>query len=302
MLLRQLLIDRYAPVKGLSDRTVAIYGSTLDRFRDFLKREPEVGDLEEDMIAAFLSWRAKTVHSEKRGLPSPGTIAKDRTQLLCLALYAFHKRLINEFPIVKPIRKAQRLPRGFTAAEVGRMIVAARKRQRTLAGLPAGWWWSTLIYSAWCTGARIGELLALRWVNIRGEEIVFLAGTRKGHTRDIARKITPDLAAELELHRRCPGDLVWPWPHRPTSIYHSMRILCDQAGVPQRRFHALRKASASYVAAAGGDAVGHLDHSDANITRDHYLDDRIVGKAAGIDFLPRLDLEEDAQFIEEETP
>jgi hypothetical protein len=48
--------------------------------------------------------------------------------------------------------------------------------------------------------------------------------------------------------------------------------------------------------------VGHLDHSDANITRDHYLDDRIVGKAAGVDFLPRLDLGEDAHFIEEETP
>lgn len=302
MTLRQLLLERYGPVKGLSARTITIYQSTLDRFRDFLHREPEVTDLEEDMIAAFLSWRAKTVHSEKRGLPSPGTIAKDRTQLLCLALYAFRKRLINEFPIVKPIRKAQRLPRGFTAAEVGRMIVAARKRQRTLAGLPAGWWWSTLIYAAWCTGARIGELMALRWKDVRGEEIVFLAGTRKGHTRDIARKITPDLAAELELHRRCPGDLVWPWPHRPTSIYHSMRILCDQAGVPQRRFHALRKASASYVAAAGGDPVTHLDHSDANITKNHYLDDRIMGKAAGIDFLPRLDLGEDAQFIEEETP
>jgi integrase len=302
MTLRQLLIDRYGPVKGLSARTITIYQSTLDRFRDFLKREPTVDDLEEDMISAFLSWRAKTVHSATRGLPSPGTLAKDRTQLLCLALYAFRKRLIAEFPIVKPIRKAQRLPRGFTAEEVGRMIVAARKRQRTLSGLPAGWWWSTLIYSAWCTGARIGELMALRWKDVRGEEIVFLAGTRKGHTRDIARKITTDLAAELELHRRCPGDLVWPWPHRPTSIYHSMRILCDQANVPQRRFHALRKASASYVAAAGGDAVGHLDHSDANITRDHYLDDRIVGKAAGIDFLPRLDLGEDAHFIEEETP
>jgi integrase len=301
MLLRQLLIERYAPVKGLSDRTVAIYGSTLDRFRDFLKREPEVTDLEEDMISAFLSWRAKTVHSATRGLPSPGTLAKDRTQLLCLALYAFRKRLIAEFPIVKPIRKAQRLPRGFTAEEVGRMIVAARRRQRTLAGLPAGWWWSTLIYSAWCTGARIGELMALRWKDVREQEIVFLAGTRKGHTRDIARKITPDLAAELELHRRCPGDLVWPWPHRPTSIYHSMRILCDQAGVPQRRFHALRKASASYVAAAGGDPVTHLDHSDANITKNHYLDDRIMGKAAGIDFLPRLDLGDDAHFIEEQS-
>ena len=301
MLLRQLLIDRYAPVKGLSDRTVVIYGSTIDRFRDFLGREPSVTDLEEDTISAFLVWRGKTVHSAKRGLPSPGTIAKDRTQLLCLALYAFRKRLIPEFPIVKPVKKSQRLPRGFTAEEVGRMIVAARKRQRTLSGLPAGWWWSTLIYAAWCTGARIGELMSLRWFNVRGQELVFLAGTRKGHTRDIARRITPDLAAELELHRRCPGDLVWPWPHRPTSIYHSMRILCDQAGVPQRRFHALRKASASYVAAAGGDAVSHLDHSNANITRDHYLDDRIVGKASGVDYLPTLDLT-DAAFIPDAEP
>ena len=302
MLLRQLLTDRYAPVKGLSDRTVAIYGSTIDRFRDYLRREPEVSDLEEDVIASFLVWRSRTVHSAKRGLPSPGTIAKDRTQLLCLALYAFRKRMIQEFPIVKPVKKSQRLPRGFTAEEVGRMIVAARKRQRTLSGLPASWWWSTIIYAAWCTGARIGELMALRWKDVRGQELVFLAGTRKGNTRDIARRITPDLAAELERFRRCPADLVWPWPHRPTSIYHSMRILCDQANVPQRRFHALRKASASYVAAAGGDAVSHLDHSDANITRDHYLDDRIVGRAAGVDFLPTLDLEEDADFVPEPEP
>jgi integrase len=301
MTLRQLLTDRYAPVKGLSDRTVAIYSSTIDRFRDYLRREPEVADLEEDAIASFLSWRAKTVHSVTRGLPSPGTIAKDRTQLLCLALYAFRKRMIPEFPIVKPVRKSQRLPRGFTAPEVARLIVAARKRERTLSGLPAGWWWSTLIYAAWCSGARIGELLALRWSEVRGQEIVFLAGTRKGHTRDIARRITPDLATELEQFRRGPDDLVWPWPHRPTSIYASLRILCDQANVPQRRFHAIRKASASYVAAAGGDAVSHLDHSDANITRDHYLDDRIVGKASGVDFLPALDLGEEAEFVPDEV-
>jgi len=239
------------------------------------------------------------VHSASRGIPSAGTVRKDRTQLLALALYAFRKRLIEEFPIVRQVRGEKRLPRGFTAEEVGRMIVAARKRQRTISGLPAGWWWSTLIYTAWCTGARIGELMALRWHCVQGTEVVFLAGTRKGHTRDIARRITPDLAAELELHRRSPGDLVWPWPGKPASIYASMAILCEKAGVPQRRFHALRKASASYVAAAGGDAVSHLDHSDANITRDHYLDDRVVGKTEGVNFLPRLDLGDDATFIPE---
>jgi integrase len=76
-----------------------------------------------------------------------------------------------------------------------------------------------------------------------------------------------------------------------------MAILCEKAGVPQRRFHALRKASASYVQAGGGDAVSHLDHSDANITRDHYLDDRVVGRTEGVDYLPPLDLGNNAQFV-----
>jgi integrase len=301
MTLRELLINRYAPVKGISERTVAIYGHTIDRFSEYLGREALVTDLEEDVIAAFLAWRGRTVHSARRGIPSAGTVRKDRTQLLALATYGFRKRLIEEFPIVRQVRGAKKLPRGFTAAEVARLIIAARQRQRTLSGLPAGWWWSTLIYSAWCTGARIGELMALRWHCVQGTEVVFLAGTRKGHTRDIARRITPDLAAELELHRRSPGDLVWPWPGKPASIYASMAILCQKAGVPQRRFHAIRKASASYVQAGGGDAVSHLDHSDANITRDHYLDDRVVGRTEGVDFLPRLDLGDEATFIEE-TP
>ena len=298
MTLRELLTVRYAPVKGISERTVEIYGHSIDRFSEYLKRDAMVADLEEDTISAFLAWRGRTIHSVRRGIPSAGTVRKDRTQLLALALYAFRKRLIQEFPIVRQVRGEKRLPRGFTAAEVGRLIVAARGRQRTIAGLPAGWWWSTLIYAAWCSGARIGELMALRWFSVQGTEIVFLAGTRKGHTRDIARRITPDLSAELELHRRCPGDLVWPWPGQPASIYASMAILCAKAEVPQRRFHAIRKASASYVQAGGGDAVSHLDHSDANITRNHYLDDRVVGKTEGVDFLPRLDLG-DATFIPE---
>lgn len=293
MTLRQLLVDRYAPVKGLSDRTITIYSHTIDRFGEFLRREPEITDLEEDTIASFLVWRGKTVHSARRGIPSAGTIRKDRCQLLALSLYAFRKRLLPEFPIVRQVRGEQRLPRGFTAEEVSRLIVTARRRQRLVSGLPSGWWWSTLIYAAWLSGARIGELLRLRWRDVDRLELVFRAGTRKGHTRDIARTITPDLSRELELFRRGPDELVWPWTLKPTSIYPSMRILCQQAGVPQRRFHAIRKASASYVAAAGGDAVSHLDHSDPSITREHYLDERIVGRKSGVEYLPALDLGED---------
>jgi integrase len=70
-----------------------------------------------------------------------------------------------------------------------------------------------------------------------------------------------------------------------------MRLLCKTAGVPSRAFHAIRKASASYVAAAGGDATAHLGHADPAMTRGHYLDPRITETSRGLDFLPPLDLE-----------
>jgi integrase len=128
-------------------------------------------------------------------------------------------------------------------------------------------------------------------------EVIYRAEHRKGHTRDIVRQIDPRLAADLEARRGADGDLVWPWDRHPPSLYNSMQILCRMAGVPQLRLHAIRKASASYVAAGGGDAVDHLDHSDPAITRDHYLDERIVGRRSGLDCLPVLDLEADAEFV-----
>lgn len=298
MLLHDLLRHRYAPAKGLSDRSVGIYAHSVHLLETFLGRPATVDDLAEDTVIAFLRWRERTAYSS-RGIPRPATVAKDRTQLLSLADYAFRKRLLAEAPVVKPLRVPKKLPRGFTVDEVSRLIRACASRRGTICGIPAPAWWSSLIWAAWCTAGRRGELLALRWANVDTirREVVFRADTRKGHTRDIVRTIDQRLADQLESRRGAPGDLVWPWDRFPTSLYGSMRCLCKSASVPQLRLHAIRKASASYVAAGGGDAVDHLDHSDPSITRDHYLDDRIVGRRAGVDFLPPLDLEEEATFI-----
>ena len=301
MLLRSLLTERYAPTKGLKPRTVEIYSQSIGLLEQHLGRPANVADLNEDTLIAFLRWREVTPH-RIRGVPSKATVAKDRCQLLALADYAFRKRLLDEAPVVRPLRVPKRLPRGFTADEVARLIRTARERKGLVGGQPAGWWWSTILHAAWCTAGRIGDLLSVRWRDVDAArcEIVFRAEGRKGHTRDIARRITPALARELEEHRGDPAALVWSWDRHLTSLYPSMKLMCTRAGVPQMRFHALRKASASYVAAAGGDAVEHLDHSDANITRDHYLDDRIVGGRAGVDLLPPLDLGDDeAEFVPE---
>jgi integrase len=75
------------------------------------------------------------------------------------------------------------------------------------------------------------------------------------------------------------------------SIYCRMKAICVAAGVTPRGFHAIRKASGSYVKAGGGDATDHLGHANPKTTKDHYLDPNITGQQSALDYLPPLDLD-----------
>jgi integrase len=200
-----------------------------------------------------------------------------------------------EFLVLPSRPGVVKIPVAYTVEEVQRLIVLAGAREGTAGGQPAGWFWQTLVYSAWCTGERIGALLALRWgeVDTDARLLTFRAETRKGHTRDIQRSITPDLAQQLQSRRKDDSGLVWDWcaDRDYFSLWPSMRLLCRRAGIRITGFHALRKASASYMAAGGGNAQEHLGHSSPTVTRDHYLDPRITGRQSGLEFLPKLDLE-----------
>lgn len=290
MTMRELL-ERYALLMNLSDRSVVLYGHTIDKMQEFLGREPLVADLEDVTVSKFLKWRGTNVARGR--LVSPHTVAKDRSQLLAIWNWACKKKLHSgEWPGLPRQKKVKRTPTAYTLDEMSRLVRAAKARRGRMSGLPAAWWWGTILQAAWQTGERIGALLDLRWreVDTARCRLVFLAETRKGRERDLVSPITPELAAELESRRGSPEALVWPRTGHPLSHYASMRLLCKTAGVPSRAFHAIRKASASYVAAAGGDATAHLGHADPAMTRGHYLDPRITETKRGLDFLPPLNL------------
>jgi integrase len=299
MTLRDLLRDRIAPLKNLSERSVVMYEATLDRFRDYLGHEATVDDLDDLTAAKFLRWRQTTQHSRFK-LISPASLAKDSAHLRSLWTWLAKKRWkkgngeLLEFPDYARPRVPRPRPVAYTAEELTALIRAARHRKGLVAGKPAAWYWITKLMAMFQTGERIGAVLAIRWAEVDLERctLTFLAATRKGRCETICRAITPELAGYLALQQGPSEALVWPWleDRKILSCYASLKVLCRTAGVPYHPFHSIRKATASYIKLAGKSAKKQLGHSSEEMAETHYYDERITGVESCLDDLPPLDL------------
>jgi len=296
MTVRELLIEQYAPLHQLTARSVTLYLGTIDRWAQFLGREPELSDFVALEVAKFLAWRAGNTRSGRR--ISANTVAKDKAQISACWSFAAKERLVEKFPSLPRTRLVHHTPKAATVDALQAMMAAAASgRKRMYGKVPVAWFWRTLIRCAFETGERRGALIELRWseVDLDARQVTFLAETRKGRTRDIVRTISQGLADELRQHRGGPGDLVWQYPGRPHSLYAAWDLIRKRAGVHVRGLHSVRKASASYLAAAGGNASEHLGHANPRITA-VYLDPTIVRpKETALDRLPRLDAAEAGQ-------
>lgn len=298
MTLRDLLIDRIAPLKNLSDRSVKMYESTLDRFRDFLGHEPTVDDLDDLTAAKFIRWRSSTVHDQKRGLISPASLAKDSAHLRSLWTWLAKKRWkrsdgeLIEFPDYARPRVPKPVPKAYKAEELAKLFQEARHRKGLVGGKPAAWYWTTKLLALFQTGERIGAVLQIRWseVDLERRTLTFLAATRKGHRETKTVAITPQLSAMLARQQGKPEERVWPWldDRALLSCYGSLRVLCRTAGVPYKPFHAIRKSTASYLKRAGVSAKKQLGHSSEEMAETHYYDEEITGRESNLDYLPDI--------------
>jgi integrase len=106
---------------------------------------------------------------------------------------------------------------------------------------------------------------------------VFRAEGRKGQRSDIYRPIPQECHAAIMLIKG-RQKLVFDWDRAYTNIWRRLGRICERAGLPNDRlskFHRVRKTSASYYAAGGGDPQKLMGHSTPAVTR-KYLDPRIV--------------------------
>lgn len=276
MKLHQVLVDYYAPMTGISGRTLTLYGYTLRAWADVLGRDPELSDLEELSVARFLAHRVRTM--------CPATAAKDRAQ--CRALWEFCSRrgLVKTWPSMPRIVVPERVPEAWLAEEMQAILSSAQLEPGETAGFPLSKIFRALVLLCYETGERISAVLDLRCQDVRGCSVIFRAENRKGKIRDIVREISVECADALMAVRRKPSDAAIPWGYAKTYVYTKLDSILERAGLPTDRrskFHRFRKTCASYYEAACGSGSAQLllDHASSKTTK-AYLDPRIVKAGA----------------------
>lgn len=177
----------------------------------------------------------------------PATVNRELDLLKSLFSKAVEWGKLLESPAkrVKRLRVENRRTRTLSSDEEERLVAACRGRFRVLVAL------------ALLTGARLGELVALRWEQVSEQEMVFLE-TKSGRMRRIP--VTPAVALWLALLPRVhPWVFTNPVTEGPyVSVGKSFSRALERAGISTGdvTFHTLRHTALSRMIAAG-----HSDHT-----------------------------------------
>lgn len=282
--LDELFALAYRPRRliGCSPNTIKDWLIVLRGFSRWVGREPDLTDLDEDTISAYLAEFAVS--------HAPATTKGRRAKLLALARFAHSRGMIAETPDVALVHQEERLPDSFDEQQLRSLTRAAGQCQGFVCGIPAARFWVAVLLVAFCTGARAGAIFALTPADVvwRIPAIRFRAVTSKSKREQLLR-VTPDTLAALVAIREPDRSLVFPEPWAIAGRYIRLKKIWEAAGLPTGRREFLqkfRRTCATMTHRAGLDATAQLGHSDARTTRQFYLDLSDAPQAA--DILPSI--------------
>lgn len=198
-----------------------------------------------------------------------------------------------------------------TAEDVGRLLSAA---------YAFGPRWGVLVAIAVATGARRSEVCALRWTDIEGSLVrfrraLYRAGTERGEKglksggeRHVY--LDPDVAAILKRWRTdcearaeaagvhlVPDAFVVPSlpdgsrPTNPDDLSRTLRLVCDELGLPHVHTHSLRHFAITELLAGGVDARNVADiagHANPTMTLGLYAHSTASRQQAAAGILGRV--------------
>ncbi len=273
MTLTTFLETVYVPLRlrGRSPESVRLLRHAITQFSRWLGRPAVLDDLEDLVVSQWL-----TAMAAKK---SPNSVARERSGILAIWNLAQGRGLVRLRPTVAPELVPQGIPRAFTEEELTRLADSARYSYGWIGPVPAATWFRALIAVGLETGERISALLNTPRHCWSRPTLVVPARIRKGGRQERVYELSPEACDLLDAASRHEGPTVFWWMYSSTALRKRWKTITRRAGLGEGRdvqFHALRRSTASHLAAAGLDATSYLGHSTDRITRRSYLDPRVV--------------------------
>ena len=277
MTLETFLTTVYVPLRlrGRSAESVRLLRHAITQFSRWLGRLATLDDLEDLVVSQWLAAMA-----EKK---SPNSVARERSGLLAIWNLAQGRGLVTLRPTVAPELIPQGVPRAFTADELARLAAAAGTVYGWVGPIPAATFFRALIAVGLETGERINAILNTPRQCWQRPCLTVPAGVRKGRRQERVYELSPEASDLVDAVSRHEGPTVFWWIASDTALRKRWKTITKRAGLGEGRdvqFHALRRSTASHLAAAGMDATAFLGHSSDRITRKSYLDPRVVDSRA----------------------
>jgi integrase len=261
-----------------SYKTHRQYEYALLDLKQVLGHDPRPEDLTDDNVAAVMNLLMS------KGLASK-TANERASRLKALWNWLARRRVVADFPTIQRMKSPKRIPRAWTREELDKLFGACKRMGGKVGNVWASEFWQALLGVCWDSGERVGAILQMRWtwIDFATGDVLIEAEARKGQERDMAYRLHADTLASLQLIRDNGSELVFDWPYSNGTLYYHYRRLIKAAGLVHRKreaFHKIRKSVASHLQAAGHSACDALGHSTPAITKDSYLDPRIVAVAS----------------------
>jgi len=203
---------------------------------------------------------------------APKTVRGYRQTVMSLLNAAEDDGLRGPLGRIRRPKVPRKPPIGWTLDQVRRLIAAAQSTPgycpRT--GLAKNLLLECTIRLCWDSGARIGDVLAFRWVDLHDGGRLGWSQRKTGHPR--TAQLSPSTMDCLQrLHAGRQLERLAPWNCR--NVCHRLIAAAVKAAGLRGATRMLRRGSASYVERERpGTAWQHLGHTAPGLDREAYID------------------------------
>ena len=221
-------------LSGLAPKTIDAATDSLGHFQRIVQPS-QVQSINTAMIDEFVSKRRREPGQKPRSVVSPATINKDLRHIKAALRVAQEWGYLPDVPKIRMVKEPQKLPT-YVTVEHFDLIYSKACNLAILPNDPKQHytpsdWWRALVVTAYMTGLRIGEILAIRKEDLRLEsgELICRWDTTKAD-RD---EVVPLHTVVIEHIRKVVGknSLVFAWGHDPRTLWVEFTRIQAEAGI-----------------------------------------------------------------------